>query len=54
MGEDDPDLAAVRPRLYELSEFLAEHGGELRGSVATRRVAYHDSCHMLRELGLAR
>jgi L-lactate dehydrogenase complex protein LldE len=54
VGEDDPDLAAVRPRLYELSEFLAEHGGDLRGSVAPRRVAYHDSCHMLRELGLRR
>jgi L-lactate dehydrogenase complex protein LldE len=53
VGEDDPDLAAVRPRLYELSEFLAEHGGELRGSGSPRRVAYHDSCHMLRELGLS-
>jgi L-lactate dehydrogenase complex protein LldE len=52
VGEDDADLAAVRPRLYELSEFLAEHGGELRGRVESRRVAYHDSCHMLRELGL--
>ena len=51
LGED-ADLAAVRPRLYELSEFLAEHGGALRGSVARRRVAYHDSCHMLRELEL--
>jgi L-lactate dehydrogenase complex protein LldE len=49
---DDPDLATVRPRLYELSEFLAAHGGALRGSVEPRRVAYHDSCHMLRELDL--
>ena len=39
--------------LYELSEFLAEHGGELRGRLDAR-VAYHDSCHMLRELKLAR
>ena len=39
--------------LYELSEFLAEHGGDLRGRLDAR-VAYHDSCHMLRELGLAR
>ena len=37
--------------LYELSEFLAEHGGELAGKLDAR-VAYHDSCHMLRELGL--
>src|ERR1700755_1358717 len=52
VGADDADLAAVAPRLYELTEFLAEHGGSLRGSVGARRVAYHDSCHMLRELGL--
>jgi L-lactate dehydrogenase complex protein LldE len=39
--------------LYELSEFLAEHGGELRGRLDAR-VAYHDSCHMLRELELVR
>ena len=54
VGAEDPDLAQVAPRLYELSEFLAEHGGALAGRVAPRRVAYHDSCHMLRELGLAR
>jgi L-lactate dehydrogenase complex protein LldE len=53
VGDDDRDLARVRPRLYELSEFLAEHGGELAGSVPACRVAYHDSCHMLRELGLS-
>ena len=39
--------------LYELSEFLAEHGGGLRGRLDAR-VAYHDSCHMLRELELSR
>lgn len=39
--------------LYELSEFLAEHGGELKGRLDAR-VAYHDSCHMLRELELSR
>jgi L-lactate dehydrogenase complex protein LldE len=52
VGESD-DLAAVAPRLYELSEFLAAHGGALAGRLDAR-VAYHDSCHMLRELGLAR
>ena len=54
VGEDDPDLKAVAPRLFELSEFLAAHGGSLAGRLPPRRVAYHDSCHMLRELGLAR
>jgi L-lactate dehydrogenase complex protein LldE len=51
---DSPDLEYVSSRLFELSEFLAAHGGELSGRVAPRRVAYHDSCHMLRELGLER
>jgi L-lactate dehydrogenase complex protein LldE len=37
--------------LYELSEFLAVHGGGLAGRLDAR-VAYHDSCHMLRELEL--
>jgi L-lactate dehydrogenase complex protein LldE len=41
----------VAPRLYELSEFLAAHGGPLAGELRAR-VAYHDSCHMLRELEL--
>jgi L-lactate dehydrogenase complex protein LldE len=51
VGADDPDLRAVAPKLFELSEFLAAHGGELSGRLEAR-VAYHDSCHMLRELGL--
>ena len=54
VGEDDPALRAVKPRLFELSEFLAAHGGKLSGRLTPRRVAYHDSCHMLRELGLRR
>jgi L-lactate dehydrogenase complex protein LldE len=52
VGESD-DLARVAPKLYELSEFLAAHGGDLIGRLDAR-VAYHDSCHMLRELGLER
>ena len=48
---DGADLEYVAPRLFELSEFLAEHGGALAGRLPAR-VAYHDSCHMLRELGL--
>jgi len=55
VGDDDPDLRVVAPRLFELSEFLASHGSALAGRLEPpRRVAYHDSCHMLRELGLAR
>jgi L-lactate dehydrogenase complex protein LldE len=54
VGAEDPDLAYVAPRLHELSEFLAAHGGELAGRLPRTRVAYHDSCHMLRELGLER
>jgi L-lactate dehydrogenase complex protein LldE len=50
---ESADLAVVAPKLYELSEFLAAHGGDLAGRLGAR-VAYHDSCHMLRELGLAR
>jgi L-lactate dehydrogenase complex protein LldE len=48
-----PGLGVQPPHVYELSEFLAEHGGALRGRLDAR-VAYHDSCHMLRELGLSR
>jgi L-lactate dehydrogenase complex protein LldE len=47
-----PQLGVDAPRVWELSEFLTAHGGELRGSLDAR-VAYHDSCHMLRELGLS-
>ena len=55
VGADDPDLERVAPRLHELSEFLAVHGGTLAGRLdAPLVVAYHDSCHMLRELGLER
>jgi L-lactate dehydrogenase complex protein LldE len=53
VGPEDPQLVAVAGRLRELSEFLAAHGGPLRGALPVpRRIAYHDSCHMLRELGL--
>jgi L-lactate dehydrogenase complex protein LldE len=53
VGAEDPDLSWVAPRLWELSEFLSRHGGALSGRLPQRRVAYHDSCHMLRELRLA-
>jgi L-lactate dehydrogenase complex protein LldE len=45
----------VGQRLYELSHFLVEVlGVEDVGSEFEGRVTYHDSCHLLRELGLSR
>lgn len=56
-AEDPARLAKARAlaaRLYEFSEFLVK---VLRvedvGATFPRRVAYHDSCHLLRELGIA-
>jgi L-lactate dehydrogenase complex protein LldE len=47
-----PELLGVEPfEVYELSAFLA--GSELPARNEGRTVAYHDSCHMLRELGVA-
>lgn len=39
--------------VWELSAFLAARGAEVSPTNAGRRVAYHDSCHMLRELGVS-
>jgi L-lactate dehydrogenase complex protein LldE len=47
-----PGLVGEVPHVWELSEFLGAHGGALSGRLEAR-VAYHDSCHMLRELGLS-
>jgi L-lactate dehydrogenase complex protein LldE len=48
-----PELLDIEPYdVYELSAFLAARSGNglvLEG----RRVAYHDSCHLLRELGVS-
>ena len=45
----------VGKRLYELSHFLVEVlGVEDVGSEFEGRVTYHDSCHLLRELGISR
>lgn len=38
--------------VWELSAFLDAHGIALPQRNAGRRVAYHDSCHMSRELGI--
>jgi len=45
---------ALAGRVYELSQFLVEVLGvdRLGTGLADRRVAYHHSCHALRELGV--
>lgn len=55
---DDPDLGAqaeaLAARTYELAEFLVTVLGlEDVGAVFHGKVAYHASCHLLRELGVA-
>jgi L-lactate dehydrogenase complex protein LldE len=45
------DLPALR--IHELSSFLDEAGAELSRVNEGRALAYHDSCHMLRELGIS-
>lgn len=46
---------SVGPRLYELSQFLVEVlETEDVGAAFEGRVTYHDSCHLLRELGVSR
>jgi L-lactate dehydrogenase complex protein LldE len=49
-----PDLVGGPPfEIWELSAFLAAHDAVVPRRNAGRRVAYHDSCHMLRELGVS-
>jgi L-lactate dehydrogenase complex protein LldE len=49
-----PELAGVEPfEVWELSAFLVDAGFRPLPRNAGRRVAYHDSCHMLRELGIS-
>ena len=58
MFEDDPGLqsAAVElaSRTYELSEFIVEVLGvtDVGANAPGARIAYHPSCHLLRELGV--
>jgi L-lactate dehydrogenase complex protein LldE len=54
---DDPDrlrkATELRDRFFEFSEFLVEIlQVEDVGARFPHRVAYHDSCHLLRELGV--
>jgi L-lactate dehydrogenase complex protein LldE len=49
-----PELLGVEPfDVWELSAFLDDRGVDLGRHNEGRRVAYHDSCHMLRELRIA-
>jgi L-lactate dehydrogenase complex protein LldE len=49
-----PDLVGCEPfEVWELSAFLDGRAAELPRRNEGRRVAYHDSCHMLRELRIA-
>lgn len=47
-----PELAGQSYEVHELSAFLA--GARSAPVNEGRRLAYHDSCHMLRELGIER
>jgi len=54
---DEPELLRkvekLRERFYEFSEFLVKiMEVEDLGASFPHRVAYHDSCHLLRELGI--
>ena len=50
-----PQLVGVEPfEVWELSAFLVHAGFRPLPRNAGRRVAYHDSCHMLRELHISR
>jgi len=49
-----PDLLGVEPyEIWELSAFLAQAGTAPSSRNGGCTLAYHDSCHMLRELGIA-
>jgi L-lactate dehydrogenase complex protein LldE len=49
-----PSLLGVEPyEVHELSAFLDAHGAEPARTNEGRAVAYHDACHLLRELGVS-
>jgi L-lactate dehydrogenase complex protein LldE len=49
-----PELLPCEPfQVWELSAFLDQIGAELPRRNEGCAVAYHDSCHMLRELGIS-
>jgi L-lactate dehydrogenase complex protein LldE len=49
-----PGLLACEPfPVVELSAFLDDHGASVRRTNEGRTLAYHDSCHMFRELRIS-
>jgi L-lactate dehydrogenase complex protein LldE len=49
-----PELVGCKPfEVHELSAFLDAHGAAPAPVNDGRVIAYHDSCHMLRELGIS-
>jgi len=49
-----PELLDCPPfEVWELSAFLAASGADVRITNTGSRLAYHDSCHLLRELGVS-
>lgn len=49
-----PELLGIEPyEVWELSAFLVHAGFRPLPRNGGRRIAYHDSCHMLRELGIS-
>ena len=49
-----PELLDCEPyKVWELSAFLDAKGADVPRRNEGRTLAYHDSCHMLRELGLS-
>ena len=49
-----PELVGAEPyEVHELSAYLDANDAPLSEVNRGRRLAYHDSCHMLRELGIS-
>jgi L-lactate dehydrogenase complex protein LldE len=49
-----PELVGCEPLdVWELSAFLGDRGVSVRQRLSGRTLAYHDSCHMLRELRIS-
>jgi glycolate oxidase iron-sulfur subunit len=46
LGHDDPDVAAFRAKVKDISEFLVELGPVRPSKTIARRVTYHDACHL--------
>ena len=54
--ESEPDWQQrardLSSRVFELTEFLSKKGFRSEGAHGLGKVTYHDSCHLLRELGV--